>query len=77
VQTAWVDSGSGVRFSATVTDFFLVYKNSTNFQDAHRIFEFSVVKKNFLGIGSAVAYHRQEPTPAAARPDGLRLRGHP
>jgi hypothetical protein len=36
VRTAWNDSVSGSGFSSVVTDFALVYKNSTNFQDAHR-----------------------------------------
>jgi hypothetical protein len=31
-----MDSVSGAGFSSAITDFALVYKNSTNFQDAHR-----------------------------------------
>jgi hypothetical protein len=36
-----MDSGSGVGFSSGVTAFALVYKNSTNFQDAHRAYFYS------------------------------------
>src|SRR4051794_9513091 len=32
----WVDSSSSDGISTAVTDLALVYKNSTNFQDAHR-----------------------------------------
>ena len=34
----------------------------------------SRVKQNFLGIGVAIAYHQQEPTPPAAGFDGVRSR---
>lgn len=32
----------------------------------------ALVKQNFLGIGLEIAYHRQEPTPLAARPEPVR-----
>jgi DNA-directed RNA polymerase specialized sigma24 family protein len=59
-----LDSGSESRFSAAVTDFAFVYKNFTNFQDAHRGEGVKIVGFFSVAIGTPIRLS----SPLAAAP---------